>query len=260
MEKRKEEEAGFHDKVRGEQLKKNKEEYTCLTSNKKFYSVVKQSWSFTENWLNKRCPNKKVLDYCCGNGELSIILAKKGANVFGIDISPISVENAKKQASLQGMDKTTTFLVMDAEKLDFEDNFFDVIVCHGVLHHLDVKKAFPELARVLKPQREVICVDPLAYNPIFQLYRKLTPHLRTAWETEHILGKKDLNIAKEYFGKVETRFFHLFVLAAVLFRKLPAFNPILKILEKIDSAILKLPVLKWLAWQIVFILSEPKKK
>ena len=149
---------------------------------------------------------------------------------------------------------------MDAEKLEFEKNFFDIIVCSGVLHHLSLQRAYSELARVLKPDGEIICNEPLIHNPIFQLYRRMTPHLRTKWEMEHILSKNDIKLAKEYFGKVETKFFHLATLLAVPFRNFSIFNPLLTFFEWVDSILLRLPLIQWLSWQIVFILSKPKIK
>ena len=260
MELRKQKEAEFHNKLRREALEKDKDAFKYLTSNIKFYSITRKSRTFVNNRLLQRCKNRKVLDYCCGNGEIVIFLAKNGAKAVGIDISPVSIENCKKNAIREGVDQNINFLVMDAENLKFADNYFDIIICSGVLHHIDIKKAYPELARVLKPEGEVICDEPLIHNPFFQLYRRLTPHLRTKWEMEHILSKNDINLAGEYFDRIETKFFHLFTLLAVPFRNLPGFNFILRILEIVDSILLKLPFLSWWAWQIVFILSEPKKK
>lgn len=259
MEERKRKEAEFHNKLRAKALKEDKTKYEYLTSNRKFYSVVRSSRAFINEWLLQRCPNKKVLDYCCGDGGVSLFLAKNGAEVTGIDISKVSIEAAKKGAIGEGVEKNTSFWVMDAENLDFEDNYFDIIFCGGVLHHLDIQRAYPELARVLKPSGEIICGEPLAYNPIIQLYRKMTPHLRTEWEAEHILNRGSIELAKKYFGKVETRFFHLATLAAVPFRNLAGFSSILSLLESVDGVLLKLPILKWQAWQIVFILSQPNK-
>ncbi len=231
-----------------------------VASNKKFYSITRRSRNYINRWLLKRVANdKKVLDYCCGGGGIAVFLAKNGADVTGIDISDISIEIAKKNAIQQKLQNRPTFLVMDGENLKFNNNTFDVIVCSGVLHHLNINKAYPELARVLKPGGEIICGEPLAYNPIFQLYRKSTPHLRTEWEAEHILNKKSISSAKQYFDGIETRFYHLTTLLAVPFRNFSFFNPILTIFEAIDSFLLKLPLIKWLAWQIIFILSKPKK-
>ena len=256
MEARKQKETKFHNKIRSGYLGKDVNKY--LTSNKKFYSIARKSREFVNNYLIQNCLEKRVLDYCCGNGGTTLFLAGHGAQAIGIDISNTSIRNAKKESINKRLAKDATFFVMDAENLDFKDNYFNLIVCNGVLHHLDVKKAYPELARVLKPDGSIICDEPLAYNPIFQLYRKMTPHLRTKWEMEHILSKREIELAKKYFKKSEIEFFHLATLLAVPFRKLPGFNFILKFLEIIDSLLLKIPFIKWLSWQVVFILSKPK--
>jgi len=260
MEPRKQKEAEFHDKIRNRKLKKDVKKCKYLKSNLKFYSITKKSGEFVNSYLVKNCSGKKVLDYCCGDGEMTLFWAQHGAEAIGIDISSTSIQNAKKRAVEKGLDKRTSFFVMDAEKLEFEDEYFDLILCSGVLHHLDIKKAYPELARVLKPAGKIICDEPLVYNPVFHLYRKMTPHLRTEWEMHHILSRKEIKLAEKYFGKVEAKFFHLATLGAVPFRKLPGFNFILGLLGAVDSVLLRLPILKWLAWQIVFILSEPKKQ
>lgn len=255
-EARKQKEISFHDKVRSGKLKEeDSKRYHDFVVRKRFYSIVKKSEKFIENFLTENCQGKKVLDCGCGEGRLSIFLAEKGADVIAIDISSETIKVAKEKAA----NKNISFLVMDVEKLEFKDNYFDLIICAGILHHLDVKKAYSELARVLKSSGKIICNEPLIHNPIFQLYRKLTPHLRTEWEAEHILSKKDIGIAEQYFGQVEKKFFHLTTLLVVPLRNTFLFKPILWFFEKIDSAILSLPSLRWWAWQIIFILSKPKK-
>ena len=255
METRKEQEAVFHDEVRD----KSSKDYKRLTSNKKFYVANRTSRAFTDQWLAKNCKGKKALDYCCGEGFMAMNLAQMGAFTYGIDISPFSIEQAKKEAGKLGLSEKTNFSVMDAEKMDFEDNFFDVVVCHGVLHHLDVKKAFPEIARVLKPGGKVIAAEPLAYNPVFQLYRKMTPHLRTEWEAHHILTKGNIFESLKSFGAIEMHFFHLTALAVAPFRNTFLLEPLLSLFEFVDNLVLKLPFIKWWAWQVIFILSKPKK-
>ena len=259
MKDRKHQEAEFHDILRDEKLRDNSLEFERLTSNYKFYSITRRSQNFVDSFLINNCSGRRVLDYCCGDGQITVFLAENGADAFGIDISPVSIQNAKIEVEKKGL-KNASFFVMDAEKLEFDDNFFDFIICSGVLHHLNIGKAYQELFRVIKTGGKIICDEPLVYNPIFQLYRKKTPQLRTKWEAEHILKKKDIKLAEKYFGKVEKRFFHLFTLFAVLFRNVPfIFNPFLAFLGFIDSLILRMPLVKWWAWQIVFIMSRPKK-
>jgi ubiquinone/menaquinone biosynthesis C-methylase UbiE len=257
---RKKREAEFHDILRGKDLEKDREKYKFLTSNRKFYSITRKTQNLIMKLAMEWGKRGKVLDYCCGDGQFALKLAEKGIEVIGIDISPESIKIAKNEAVERGVSEKASFLVMDGEDMEFEDNSFDLILCLGVLHHLDIGRAYQELARVLKPDGKIICDEPLIHNPVFQLYRRLTPHLRTEWETEHILSRKDIQLAEKYFGRVEKRFFYLFTLLAVPFRNTFLFKPILWFLEIVDSIILSLPGVKWLAWQIVFILSSPRKE
>lgn len=254
---RKKEEARFHDMVRDEALERKTEEFEYLTSNRKFYSVVRKRVKYETDFILKNCIGKKVLDFCCGDGGFTLSLAEKGIDAYGFDISDTSIEIAKRKAKEKGIEDRAHFFVMDAENLQFDEKYFDFVFCNGVLHHLNIDKAFSEIKRVLRPEGKVFCVEPLKYNPVFQAYRLLTPHLRTEWEKHHILKIKDIKFSEKYFTKIEMRFFDLFTLMAVPFRNTFIFNPLLSVLEMIDAVILRIPGIKWWSWEIVFILSEP---
>jgi ubiquinone/menaquinone biosynthesis C-methylase UbiE len=71
------------------------------------------------------------------------------------------------------------FDVMNAEELEFEDAAFDVIFGSGIIHHLDVPRAYSELARVLAPGGSAVFVEPLGHNPLIRVFRNRTPELRT---------------------------------------------------------------------------------
>jgi hypothetical protein len=88
----------------------------------------------------------------------------------------------------------------------------------------------------------------------------MTPHLRTAYEARHILRRQDVLAARKYFDSLEWRFFHLASVMAVPFRKTRMFEPVLSALETIDSALLKVAPIRWWAWQIAYVLSNPKGK
>ena len=258
IEERKLVEVEFHDLLRNPALREDPELYAKLTSNKKWYSVARKSQDFAKDYLRQHSRGTKALDYACGDGLFTFQMAAAGADAFGIDISPVSISNAAKEAEQQGV--SARFAVMDCENLEFPDNTFDLINVSGVLHHLDVKRAYSEMARVLKPTGTVLCVEALRHNPIFHVYRLLTPHLRTAYEARHILRRQDVLAALEHFGNLEWRFFHLASLVAVPFRKTRVFESVLSTLETIDSALLKVTPIRWWAWQIVFVLSNPKGK
>lgn len=257
---RKYKEAEFHD--RRERLRHtDADEYKRITQNKRFYSITRSSRSFMENWLAEHCrPGVAALDYCCGRGPTALTMARHGARVTGIDISPQSIETAHALLASHGLANNANLVVGDAEHTGFPDSSFDVILCNGVLHHLDVTKAYPELARILKPDGAILCVEALAHNPVFQLYRRLTPDMRTAWEVDHILSRREIRLARGHFDQVSPHFFHLAGLAAVPLRTVPAaFDVALQALDAVDRAILRVPGLRWWAWQCLFVLTKPKK-
>ncbi|MFQ5850697.1 MAG: hypothetical protein ACE5JU_08920 [Candidatus Binatia bacterium] len=128
------------------------------------------------------------------------------------------------------------------------------------LYHLDLEEAYRELWRIVKPEGEIICTEALWHNVFIHLYWKMTPHLRSAWDVEDILGKKQIEMARQCFDRVEvSKFFHLDAIAAVPFRKMAIFDASRRGLEMVDSVLLRLPVLKWQAWIVVFMLPQPKK-
>lgn len=91
-----------------------------------------------------------ILDIGCGAGFFSIILSQLGHTVTGIDITPNMIEESKLLA--YSVNSNVKFMVMDAEKLDFDTNDFDVVVARNVtwnLPHPD--EAYKEWLRVLKP-------------------------------------------------------------------------------------------------------------
>jgi len=249
-------EAEFHDKLRNPALQDDLELYAKLTSNKKWYAITRKSRQFAESYLRQHSSCARALDFACGDGHYSMLMAAAGADVTGVDISEVSVQNSRREASRLGL--RAQFEVMDCEAMTFPVRTFDLINVNGVLHHMDLSRAYSELARVLKPTGSVLCVEALAHNPIFHGYRKLTPHLRTEFETEHILRRKDVLAARQYFNGVQWRFFHLIDLVAVPFRHSRTFGPMLLTLDVLDSVLLSTSPIRWWAWQIAFVLSEPK--
>lgn len=260
-EERKKAERDFHNQVRNPKDTSH-EGHDSHAANKRFYKVTGRSTRFVGDWLTANCKDKVVLDYCCGDGDNAIGMARlhHAARAVGIDISDISIENARRRASGAGLAARTEFFVGDAEKTPFPDATFDIVLCSGVLHHLDVNVAFPELARILKPGGKILAVEALGVNPVFQLYRKMTPGLRTEWETEHILGLGEIAFAGNWFGCVKRYYFHLAVVPAAFLYPIPAlFKPARILGDAIDDVLMRIPFLNRLAWQVVFELSMPRR-
>jgi len=255
-ESRKIAEREFHNQR--EQIRKAEpENHDTYYTNRRFYRTTGKSRNYIDAWFQKHCPKANTLDYCCGTGENAIKMAQFGAQVDGVDISDVSIETAHARALALGLSDQISFTTMDAENLVFPDNSFDVVLCSGVLHHLDLDNAYQELARVVKPNGKILCVEALSDNPLIHLYRKRTPHLRTVWEVDHILTSADIHKAKKYFRNVEVRYFHLASIAAIPFINTPIFKPAMTVLNALDEVLMRVPGVQQMAWQAVFVLSEP---
>lgn len=129
-------------------------------------------------------PYGKSLEIGAGTGFFTLNL--KLAGVIGdatvTDISPGMVEVAKRNAA--GLGFALDGQAADAEELPFDDNSFDLVVGHAVIHHIpDVDKAFGEIFRVLKPGgRVVICGEPTRHGDVVARYLSRA----TWWTTTHI--------------------------------------------------------------------------
>ncbi len=103
-----------------------------------------------------RWAGKKVLEVGCGVGSDLVRFAKAGAYVTGIDLSQKSVALAKERMALENCEGVV--LEVDAEKIPYKDNTFDLVYSFGVLHHTpNIDKAINEIYRVTKSGGE-ICI------------------------------------------------------------------------------------------------------
>jgi ubiquinone/menaquinone biosynthesis C-methylase UbiE len=93
-----------------------------------------------------------IIDIACGKGTSALYIAKRyGCKVTAIDISPELIEEARHLASKRDIAKRVNFLVCDAMKLPFEENFFDAAISQAMLVLVDDKiQAIKEAKRVVK--------------------------------------------------------------------------------------------------------------
>jgi len=91
-------------------------------------------------------PGDRVLDACCGTGDLAVEAERRGGRVVGLDFSPKMLERARKKSG------AVEWIQGDALALPFPDGDFDAVtVGFGVRNLADLESGLKELARVLRP-------------------------------------------------------------------------------------------------------------
>jgi len=215
-----------------------------------FYEKGEKGRLWGPLWRTIDLHGVSILDYGCGNGDFSRVLALRGARVVGIDISPKLIETARASAARMGLNGLCPqFMVGDAHHTAFADNSFDYVVGNGALHHLDLDMAFAEIARVLKPGGRAIFMEPMYHHPILWMVRRLTPNAHSA--DEKPLSFDDFAKATKWFRTCSHRehFLVSVCFAPVhLFGK-PATLTVLGIIDQFDQLLMRLiPPLRRFGW------------
>jgi ubiquinone/menaquinone biosynthesis C-methylase UbiE len=117
---------------------------------------------------SKLAPGSKILDVGCGTGHLAAELARRGFDTWGTDLSAGMVDYARQHYN------PDRFQVADIERIPFPDNYFDGIVCLGVMEYLGSDEpALREMRRVLKPGGHAVITTPSSICPFFYMDRGL---------------------------------------------------------------------------------------
>lgn len=99
-------------------------------------------------------PDNRVLDVCCGTGDLALAAARAGGRVTGVDFSQAMLARARAKAP------ELDWVQADATALPFPDGSFDVVtVGFGVRNLADLEAGLRELARVLVPGGRIGCLE-----------------------------------------------------------------------------------------------------
>lgn len=123
----------------------------------------------------ERWRGRAVLEAGCGIGTDGARFAAAGANYTGVDFSPSAFALARRRFELEGL--PGRFVAGSATALPFEDDTFDLVFSHGVIHHLpDTDAAVREFHRVLKPGGTVVAMvyhrHSLNYHVTIMLLRR----------------------------------------------------------------------------------------
>jgi 2-polyprenyl-3-methyl-5-hydroxy-6-metoxy-1,4-benzoquinol methylase len=219
--------------------------------------------------------NRTLLDVGCGLGEASVYFAMEGALVTATDISPGMCRLTSRLAARNGVNVTTHVSAIEDLGLNPTQQF-DIIYTGNTLHHADIKATLENILPHLKPDGVFVSWDPVAYNPIINIYRAIATKVRT--EDEHPLRLRDIRAVTSRFASAEVSWFWLtsqliFILMVVAQFRSPnkerfwkkvideadSWAWLYRPLAALDRILIKLlPFLGPLCWNVVIVAKSPK--
>jgi SAM-dependent methyltransferase len=109
-------------------------------------------------------PGDRVLDFGCGTGWSSDMLARMGMDVVGMDIAPAALEMAREASARRAAGAPggqPRFEVYSGDRLEYPDGHFDAVVVFDAFHHLpNPQRVLAEFCRVLAPNCRLGMAEP----------------------------------------------------------------------------------------------------
>ncbi|MEM4781057.1 MAG: methyltransferase domain-containing protein [Halalkalicoccus sp.] len=156
---------------------------------------------------------KRVLEIACGTGRFTVMLAARGADVVGLDISKAMLSQGREKARAAGLSERTEFVRGDAARLPFPDDHFDAVLAMRFFHLI------PNPDRYLEEIRRVT-----SGRLVFDTFN--TPSTRTVYNWLLPMGSRlyddeDVHAMLERTGYELVEEGHDFLLPYGLYRAIP---------------------------------------
>ena len=139
--------------------------------------------------------DKQVLEIACGTGRFTVMLAERGADVVGLDISEAMLSQGREKARAAGVEDHLEFLRGDAGRLPFPDDHFDAVLAMRFFHLADTPEAFlSEMERVTK---DLVVFDTFRRFSTRSIYNWALPmgsRLYSRSEVDGLLESADLEL------------------------------------------------------------------
>jgi SAM-dependent methyltransferase len=193
----------------------------------------------------------RVLDYGCGHGMASVVLARQGALVTGFDLSTGYLGEARRRAEANGV--KIDLVQADGERLPFADGCFERVWGNAILHHLDLERSAHELHRVLRPGGRAVFCEPWGENPLLGFARRWLPYPgKQRTPDEKPLCGRDLRPLRAVFPHLHVEGFQLVGMA----RRILGAGKWSDRLGRCDGGLLRIPGL-W-RWCRYVVLTLPR--
>lgn len=182
---------------------------------------------------------KTVLEYGCGDGLNTLVLARRGADVKALDISEELINTARRRLIANQVISDVDFIVGSAHDLPLRDDSVDVVFGMAILHHLDLILSAHEVRRVLRKGGRAIFSEPVRNSQLINLIRSVIPYRHpNVSPLERPLTDKELVAYSEGFSSLRSKAFILPTTSCVSI--LPALrNRLLHQCYKLDAIILQ---------------------
>lgn len=203
---------------------------------------------------------KRVLLLGSGLGQGALPLAGMGAEVIGLDISPVRAAHAARLVSAGRESGRISFLCADALQFPFRDASFDLVIDQDVLMYTDPQSVARECERLLVPGGKVVFIESMRNHPFVSLFRKIYLAGNTmschylALDQMKALGSSSLRMEAVETFYVLSAFAFVFLYA---FRMVAMYRLFLYLLLPLDRFLIRiLPILARLAWKGVIVYGK----
>ncbi|HKQ98502.1 MAG TPA: class I SAM-dependent methyltransferase [Candidatus Polarisedimenticolia bacterium] len=156
-------------------------------------------------------PGCRLLDVGCGSGQLSLVAARDGVQVTGVDIAANLIARATQRASAAGL--AATFEEGDAEALRFEEGSFDVVVSLiGAMFAPRPERVAREFLRVCSPGGTIAMANWTAEGFVGRMFKTIAGFIQPSgmpspllWGNEDVVrerfgtGLADLSLGRRYY-------------------------------------------------------------
>ena len=119
---------------------------------------------------------RTVLDFGCGSGENSLVLARRGARVVGVDLSESLLRLARRRLEVNGVAEGARFVAGSAHDLPLAARSVDLVLGIAILHHLDLDATSREIYRVLRPGGRAVFQEPVRDSALLRTVRRCIPY------------------------------------------------------------------------------------
>jgi 2-polyprenyl-3-methyl-5-hydroxy-6-metoxy-1,4-benzoquinol methylase len=153
----------------------------------------------------------RILDVGCGDGLNAVVLARLGADVTGIDISPKSIAVAARRAEVNGVAERCRFLCSPLETADLPSDGFDVVWGDAILHHLigELDAVLPYFVRAAKTGGLIVFSEPIDLDPRLRRLRLKLPVHTDATPDERPLQAAEIDTVRRHLPDLQIAPFRL---------------------------------------------------